>query len=250
VEKTFLKMDTAALLEQAQLQAAQDEILQPVAKWGGILSPQAQRFFHDGYEVAGAEVSAELEGRYFLEVLRLTDPANLKAGLSTLHSIVRGYSKYYACLLDGTIIDILMKFTRAADASIPDKAAYLLSGLMARYPGKFTNENVAMVLKYSGTEFGKLDVVANLLKFDGYRADIWKLEGKRVLSGLESSSIPVIYKALFCVWLVGFNDVLLKGSVPTNIIKAINAVIQGNRTEKIIRIALQAIENLLKSKPM
>ena len=50
------------------------------------------------------------------------------------------------------------------------------------------------VLKYSGTEFGKLDVIANLLKFDGYRKDIWTSEGPRIMSGIESSSVPVTYK--------------------------------------------------------
>lgn len=41
-------MDAAAILEAAQ--AAEEEILVPVARWGGILSADCQRFFTEGYE--------------------------------------------------------------------------------------------------------------------------------------------------------------------------------------------------------
>lgn len=238
-------MDAAALLEAAQL--AEDEILVPVAVWGGLLSPDAQRFFNGGFESYAD--APESTSKFFLEVLKLSDSSNLKAGIATLYSVVRGYSKYYAALLEPAIIDTLMRFTRSTDASVPDKSAYIVSGLMARYPGKFAADHVAMVLKYSGTEFGKLDVIANLLKYDGYRESIWTSEGPRIMSGIESSSVPVTYKALMSVWLVGFNMSILKSMQPA-VIKSINGVISTNRTEKIIRIALQAIENLLKSKKM
>jgi len=238
-------MDAAAILEAAQ--AAEEEILVPVARWGGILSADCQRFFTEGYETS--EAGADVESKYFLEVLRISDPSNLKAGIATVYSILRGYSKYYAALCDPAIIDALMRYTRSTDAAVPDKAAYLVSGLMARYSNKFSADHVAMVLKYSGTEFGKLDVIANLLKYDGYRESIWASEGKRILSGLESSSIPVVYKALFSVWLVGFNKAVLK-DIPASVVGAINEVLKNNRTEKVVRIALQAVENLLKSKAM
>lgn len=238
-------MDAAAIMEAAQM--AEEEILEPVSKWGGILSADAQRFFTEGYETS--ELGSEKESKFFLEVLRLSDPSNLKAGIATIYSVLRGFSKYYAALCDPAIIDALMRFTRSTDSSVPDKAAYLVSGLMARYPGKFSADHVAMVLKYSGTEFGKLDVIANLLKYDGYRESIWASNGSRILSGLESSSIPVVYKALFSVWLVGFNKVVLK-DMPLSVVKVVNDILKNNRTEKVVRIALQAVENLLKSKKM
>jgi len=59
--------------------------------------------------------------------------------------------------------------------------------------------------------------------------------------------VPVMYKALMCVWLTSFSP---DSPVPVSVILPINDVLKSCRTEKVVRIALMAVENLLKSKAM
>jgi len=69
----------------------------------------------------------------------------------------------------------------------------------------------------------------------------------RILSGVSSSSVPVVYKGLMCVWLASFNNGV---KIPLTAVSSINEVLKNSRTEKVIRMALLAIENLAKSKAM
>merc|ERR1711988_998011 len=79
---------------------------------------------------------------------------------------------------------------------------------------------------------------------------VWATNYQRVYSGLNSSSIPTLYKALMCVWLSSFNAKVLNVMDPTTVIGGINAVLSSNRTEKVVRMCLQSVTNLLASKKM
>jgi hypothetical protein len=46
------------------------------------------------------------------------------------------------------------------------------------------------------------------------------------------------------------SQALLSSGLPTDIVKSINTILGSSRTEKIIRMALNCIQNLLKSKAM
>lgn len=183
----------------------------------------------------------------FVEAMSIKDPGHLKSALANMYSIVRGNTALYSALSTVECLAFLNDLMKARDQSMADKAASLLAGVMCRHPNKFTPEHVKICAEYNGSESGKLDVLANLLKHDGWRSDLYKKYEMRVQGGLSSSSVPVAYKALMCVWLTSF----LKGHpVPVSVITPLNDILKSCRTEKVIRIALMAIENLLKSKQM
>ena len=109
---------------------------------------------------------------------------------------------------------------------------------------------------------------------------MWKNDKTRIVTGLESNAVPVVYKALMCIWLVSFNATILADPqrsgklqslsllapavaskeqqatcqlghhMATDVVTHINKILQKIRTEKIVRIALQAVTNLLKNKAM
>jgi V-type H+-transporting ATPase subunit H len=145
---------------------------------------------------------------------------------------------------------IINKHNSSRDTVLADKGAAMLSGVMCRYPQKFTDRQVIDVCNYSGSEYGKLEVVANLLKFDGFRESVWVANKARVVSALESGVVPTVYKGLTCLWLAGFNKYVIEKGVGASLVAKVNAVLQTNRTEKVVRVALQAVGNLLKSKAM
>lgn len=234
------------LLRDAVGQTTDD--LVPVARWGGILSPGAQKFFASGY--SDGKITDDTEG-YFLEAFRISDPINLKAALTTVHSVVRGQSRYYEALITERNVERLFALLGAHNACTADKAAFLLSGLVCRYPHRFVDAHLHQIANYPGSEYGKLDVRTNLLKYDGYRVAVWNNSEGRIVAGLKDiTCVPMLYKALMAVWLCSFNKDLIRNILPVEIIDKINVVLSQSRTEKIIRMALQAVQNLLKSKAM
>ncbi|CAD7923301.1 unnamed protein product [Amoebophrya sp. A120] len=235
-------MDATYYLQSAQ--EAGGELLEPVSSWGARMSSGAISFF-SAADIAGFPLTDV--AKYFSEAMRLSDPANLKSGLSNIHSIVRGSIGLYAALATPENTSNLAELMKFRDTVMCDKAASLLSGVMCRYPAKFTTAQVKACSEYSGTEAGKLDVLANLLKCSDWRSTLFPPMQMRILSGVSSSSVPTMYKALMCVWLTSFNKDV---EMPTSVISSINEILKTVRTEKVIRIALMAIENLLAKKTM
>ncbi|CAD7937413.1 unnamed protein product [Amoebophrya sp. A25] len=236
-------MDANYLLQSAQ--ESGQEVVEPVSVWGGRMSAGAVSFF--SAEDKSAFSVAEVTG-YFSEAMKLADPANLKSGLSSMHSIVRGCLTFYGALATAENTSHLAELMKFRDTQMCDKAASLLSGVMCRYPNKFAFAQVRACAEYNGTEGGKLDVLANLLKCADWRGDLFAMHQMRIMSGLSSSAVPTLYKSLMCVWLASFDKASV--AVPVSVIGSINDILKTVRTEKVVRIALMAIENLLARKAM
>lgn len=236
-------MDTTYFLQSAQ--EAGGEVLEPVGTWGGTLSGEAIAFFQN--PDMHATVSVEAASKYFLEAMKVASSDSLKHALCNVHSIVRGNIFLYGALADASCVAVLTTLAKAHDATMSDKAASLLAGVMCRFSQRFTVAQVKALADYSGTEAGKLDVLANLLKYDAWRKDLFEAASMRILSGVSSSSVPVVYKGLMCVWLASFNKAT---TIPVGVITSVNEVLKSTRTEKVIRMALLAIENLLKNRAM
>jgi len=236
-------MDTSYFLQSAQ--EAGGEVLESVSNWGGSLNGDTISFFQNSDIQASASV--ETAAKHFLAALKLKDVNGVKNGLCHIHSIVRGNIALYGALCGGECVQSLQGLIKANDPLMCDKAASLLTGVMCRYPGKFTIKDVNACVDYPGTEAGKLDVLSNLLKNDAWRVDLFNASSMRILSGVSSSSVPVVYKGLMCVWLASFNNGV---KIPLTAVSSINEVLKNSRTEKVIRMALLAIENLAKSKAM
>lgn len=221
------------------------EMLEPVASWGGRMSSGALVFYSSDVP----NINVKDASRYFLEAMQLSDPHNLKMGVAHMYSICRGNIYLYEALATPECMSHLYELIKSRDTPVADKSASLLSGVFCRYPHKCTTEQVKSLTEYAGSEAGKLDVLANLLKYDEWRVLLFPPASMRILSGVASSAVPVIYKSLMCVWLASFSKACLP-HVPASVIVSINEVLKTCRTEKVVRIALLAIENLLKSKAM
>jgi len=101
-----------------------------------------------------ASASVETAAKHFLAALKLKDVNGVKNGLCHIHSIVRGNIALYGALCGGECVQSLQGLIKANDPLMCDKAASLLTGVMCRYPGKFTIKDVNACVDYPGTEAG------------------------------------------------------------------------------------------------
>lgn len=225
---------------QREAMLAGNEVIEPVGKWGGVLAADVRSFFESAESPAG-------DSKYFLAVFNLNGGPNLRQGLLAVHSLVRGNSKYFADLLDSSCVSKLLDLLKAQDQTTRDKAASVLTGAMWRYPtDKLWDarvwDGVNAYINGGASEFGKLDVLANLMKYDAWRVSLWPKTQGSILANLKPiTTVPVLYKALMCVWLAGYNDDI---PIDTGVIEQINSVISTVKTEKIVRMSLMALQNL------
>lgn len=239
-------MDALYLLQSAQ--QAGLEVSEPVAKWGGQMSPTAQHFFQQA-EFGTTHVNTHAAIGYMQEALKLQDPTCLRCALSAILACVRGNSYLYAALLNPDSLKFLQDLLKFPDTILVDKVAALLSGTMCRYPNKFTFEQVKAVADYNNaSEAGKMNVLANLLKNDHWRVELFEQHQMRILSGAAAiNHIPTAYKSVMCLWLAAFSKDV---KIPPSVIVSINELLKSNRAEKGVRIGLMALENMLKFKDL
>ncbi|EPR57971.1 vacuolar ATP synthase subunit 54kD, putative [Toxoplasma gondii ME49] len=186
--------------------------------------------------------------------------------LTVLCEVVRDDSSKYEALCsavaDSEVFEAFRQLLEVAnlDSYTADRAAFLLSGLMCRArSGTFSDSQVEYLVqgllhgraanKFLLSEGGRLDAFVNLLKIDGYRPMIWDCRGfpELVLRNL-SLTLPasVLYKAMFCVWLLTFHDAFLPQLNEKGIVVAVCVVLKESRVEKVIRVGLGVLHNLLK----
>lgn len=258
-------VDALYLIQSAQ--QAGLEVLEPVSKWGSQLSPQAQQFFATG-EQGTTSVSVSFGQQYFHEALRLQDPNALRSAVSAILSIVRGNPYLYQSFVlnhDSSSIRFLHELLKFPDTILVDKVAALLSGIMCRHSNHelFTQRNfnsdksneksnmtdlVRQVANYNnGSESGKMNVLANLLKNDQWRVEIFDTHAMRILSGTAAiNHIPTAYKSVMCLWLASYSKEV---EIPSAVVVSINELLKSNsRAEKVVRICLMALENMMKFK--
>jgi V-type H+-transporting ATPase subunit H len=135
-----------------------------------------------------------------------------------------------------------------------DKAAWILSAVIGHSPKYFTEDNVATVLSKAAdacSELGYLEVAVNLLKAESFRGFVWSQQDgpcARVCRVSAKKDAPIIYKSMFALWMVSFEPSLLQSLRENLAVEKIKAVVAECRTEKVIRMCLSVIKNLLAKK--
>jgi len=148
-----------------------------------------------------------------------------------------------------------------ANVYICDMAAWLLSAVVGHCPRFFTEaEVVALVNKLTDfpaqTHLSKLailEAIVNLLKTDCFRAIVWSQEQvKPHVIGVCVKAAPPqqIYKSVFALWLISFDKKLAEDFKRHQVIKKIKDILTTSRTEKVIRICLTLMKNILHLKPL
>eukprot|EP00746_Dinoflagellata_sp_MGD_P064711 gnl/MRDRNA2_/MRDRNA2_26997_c0_seq1.p1 gnl/MRDRNA2_/MRDRNA2_26997_c0~~gnl/MRDRNA2_/MRDRNA2_26997_c0_seq1.p1 ORF type:complete len:439 (-),score=91.13 gnl/MRDRNA2_/MRDRNA2_26997_c0_seq1:74-1390(-) len=195
-----------------------------------------------------------------------SDSQPLQYVLTILFDILREDSSAFKLFADALSnkIDFWKPFiallkNRSVDPYVADKAAYLLTALMAHSPGYFQMadvDEVCSILTGVGvskcTEIGVLDAICNLLKLDMYRLPVFsKVEvPDRIFRVKKDDPAPKVYKSIFCCWLVSFDDSLVKGLKYHNVIEHTKGILMTSRAEKVVRVCLSFLKNALSCKAL
>jgi V-type H+-transporting ATPase subunit H len=94
-----------------------------------------------------------------------------------------------------------------------------------------------------------LEVACSLLKQPAYRSVVWESEtvSGAIKEALNSSSNhSELYKSVFALWITSFdNKVITEVNKNLNLIKAVEAVLKTSRSEKVVRISIALLRNIL-----
>jgi len=93
-----------------------------------------------------------------------------------------------------------------------------------------------------------LEGLRNLLRHDDIRVRFFEDDGLNRLGSLlknGSSDTTLLYKALFCLWLMSYNEDIAAQFHTTNVIQYIINVIKTVSKEKILRIGAAVLSNIL-----
>ena len=176
-----------------------------------------------------------------------------------------------ACRVDSTVWDMLAKnsadvftpFTLLIgrpnlDTFVADKCISVLTSIMAHSrEGTFSVQQVKLVCsglisgQYRASQVGVLDGLLNLLKHDSYRMSVFEVFGtmEKILA-VSVETPAALYKALFCIWVSSFNDEVL-GKIlakrADTLVALLTSTFTDCRVEKILRMALSVVKNLLAS---
>ncbi|OEH75476.1 vacuolar atp synthase subunit [Cyclospora cayetanensis] len=197
-----------------------------------------------------------------VSVLRLeADLHPAQYALTVLYEAVReNCSRYEAMcgVLAGSNVygDFMQLLERqGVDTYTGDRAAFMLSGFMCRArTHAFPDDQVQYFVqgliqqKFPVSESGRLDALVNILKIDRWRPLVWETRGlPDVLQNDLSLMQPagVIYKAVFCVWLLSFHEGFPLAITEAGILRPTCEVLKECRVEKVVRVGLHVVENLL-----
>ncbi|CAA9990667.1 vacuolar ATP synthase subunit h, putative [Plasmodium knowlesi strain H] len=179
--------------------------------------------------------------------------------LTIFYEIIRNdgssYSYILSILNDKGVYSYLMKLCTHNDTYIADKSSFLLSGSFCYNSNNnyFTETEIKdFILKidfFNVSEEGKMDIYINILKIDNYRKDIYELEQFLTIINknldLSNNNANKQYKSVFCVWLLTFKDNFIKKLYKNNIISVVINLFKKCRVEKILRVSLNIIKNIM-----
>ena len=178
-----------------------------------------------------------------------------------------------ACRSDTSLWDQIVRSGRPADFFTPvtlllgrpsidaytaDKAIHVLTAVMSHAPeNAFSVQQVKLLAtnlvsgQYRTSQVGVLDGLSNLLKQDALRKPLFDVFGvlEKILS-VSVESPPALYRALFCVWVSSFSeDVLARvfAAKSDAIVALLKSTFTECRVEKILRIALAVVSNIILS---
>lgn len=145
------------------------------------------------------------------------------------------------------------------DKYIADKAAWLLSSVMANIPRFFTLEDVEAVLNLvlGGnqvcTDLGTLEAITNLLKTGEFRRNVWAhpgVEQKVMKLHAREDPSPIVYRSVFAIWMLSFDPEITGQLKHLGVVKKLKDVLTVNRAEKAVRLSLTVLRSFLGNKSM
>lgn len=207
-----------------------------------------------------------------------SDPSGLESAASKLYDILREDASVVDDVFEplrevdimALMLGLLEDTHRRSGDLTNHYLTFILSALISRAPSQqFTSEDVKYFAgglikgdKYDLTELARLDSMVNLLKIDAHRKTIWDIPGSKELlhRSLENSfsastanvptsfsmSISVTYRACFALWLYSFNPTFVSKLTVDGFTLQLCQIIKEARVEKIIRVCLHALKNLVK----
>ena len=143
----------------------------------------------------------------------------------------------------------------ASNSALQVKIAVLYSGLVAHAgPTFFATDNLRVFIKQLPENLPSavvLDIACSLLKQPAYRAIIWEALSfsDAILCGAKTTNNEaVIYKSMFALWVTSFDIPLFESiAKKCDTIKIVENVLLTLRTEKVIRVSILLLRNLLDS---
>jgi len=142
-----------------------------------------------------------------------------------------------------------------------DKASWLLSSVMGVIPEKFSESQVSSFLDSllqcsppagSDKAIGTLEAITNLLKAPKFRTFTWSYKGVSdyVFSVPVTAKPNSLYKSLFAIWLVSFDADKVDDLKKCQAVAKVKGSLMESRIEKVVRMCLTIIKNLLTVKPL
>lgn len=204
--------------------------------------------------------------------LQVDDDAALSYVLTVLYNMLREDSSCYKIFEDavktGTDMTPLCDLLKRQRLSkyVADKSAWVLSAVMAHQSRSFDMGKVSDFVKAvdgsACSELGKVEAFVNLLKSADYRVAIFK-QHPAVVATIFSKMEPtapsaILYKSMFALWMLSFSDEIVSGmkggelmiGLEANVIKKLKEILLSCRVEKVIRLSLTVLKNLLGNKAL
>jgi len=105
------------------------------------------------------------------------------------------------------------------------------------------------------SDIGRMDSLANLLKSDKFRTHVWQKPGvseivMSIAANAKAAQSQLLYKSVFTLWLVSFDGVLVKSLQPLKVVAKLKDIVVTSRVEKVVRITMTLLKNLLKHKDL
>eukprot|EP00928_Gymnodinium_smaydae_P053940 TRINITY_DN3780_c0_g4_i1.p2 TRINITY_DN3780_c0_g4~~TRINITY_DN3780_c0_g4_i1.p2 ORF type:complete len:462 (+),score=140.13 TRINITY_DN3780_c0_g4_i1:74-1387(+) len=153
----------------------------------------------------------------------------------------------------------LLALVEHKDTYVADTSMWLLSAIMGHVPHYFTLDDAnhlltIMLAQSTGcSDLGVLEATCNLLKSDKYRAKVWRHPGvadNLVNFDPETAQSQVQYKSLFGMWLATYDQALVGNFKALKVVAKVKDVVRVSRIEKVVRMALTLLRNMLKHKEL
>jgi len=198
-----------------------------------------------------------------LQATSVPDDKPVQWILTALYDLLREDSSSFAIFeqalqnpigFHSTLVSILQR--AKVDQYIADKTAWILSAVIGNVPGAFTDAEVTQVVtalqrpETQCSELGVLEALVNMLKSGRFRKQVWQSPGveERVTAVSPKSSPDLLYKSIFALWMLSFEP---EGSIAFKedaIVKKIKDALASSRVEKVVRMSLTVLRNLVTHK--
>jgi len=203
-----------------------------------------------------------------MDALQIQEEKPVQWVLTFLVDLVRADSSAYIIFEDALkskadIFKTLMALMarKKTEPYTLDKASWLLSSVMGVIPEKFSENQVNLFLDSlltcappagSDAATGTLEAITNLLKAPKFRTMTWAYKGvpDYVFSVPVTAKPNSLYKSLFAIWLVSFDADKVDDLKKCKAVAKIKESLTTSRIEKVVRMCLTVIKNLLEVKPL